>query len=343
MQYSDIQEVACPLIPELKIIRTKDGKCLVTAVSAIMHPCEQEQHTAEKSWSRFQKTHPCMIPTTNTINASGPDEFAYVYITKNGRQTAALSISPGLEYLCQNKGGVKADANKEKFLELIHDFQQPRSSTPGSKLGKRPYTAQDDELNDTTSVCTSQRKILEFRFKRNAALITAHVDGAMQTIKTDMKTIGDGVGEKQDDIKREVQKVNDQFTGVGVMQTKIENEVKRVGNEVKKSNQASIQNVEFYQQQLLKAEEANERQRYTISELNKQLKKQQSSQGSATADGKMIMASLDSLKKENAAMRMTMESLKKDNAAMKAAQAANDIVMQSMHSMLTTMMGVIAP
>jgi len=298
----------------------------------------------------FVKAHPCMEHTKDIMELSHVDEHAYSYVTKNGRDSIALSIYPGLEYLCQHKGGAKAAANKEKFLELIQSFKQPQSAATGSKLGKRPYTAQDDELNDTTSVCTSQRKILEFRFKRNAALITAHVDGAMQTIKTDMKTIGDGVGEKQDDIKREVQKVNDQFTGVGVMQTKIENEVKRVGNEVKKSNQASIQNVEFYQQQLLKAEEANERQRYTISELNKQLKKQQSSQGSATADGKMIMASLDSLKKENAAMRAAqatnaaaMESLKKDNAAMKAAQAANDIVMQSMHSMLTTMMGVIVP
>ena len=315
-----------------------------------MSLCEQDNQSAKASWSQFMKAHQCMVPTTNIANSSDMGHFSYFYKARAGRETVALSISPGLEYLCKHKTGVKADANKEKFLELIHTFQQSPSATSASKLGKRPYTAQDDELNDTTSVCTSQRKILEFRFKRNAALITAHVDGAMQTIKTDMKTIGDGVGEKQDDIKREVQKVNDQFTGVGVMQTKIENEVKRVGNEVKKSNQASIQNVEFYQQQLLKAEEANERQRYTISELNKQLKKQQSSQGSTTADGKMIMASLDSLKKENAAMRAAqatnaaaMESLKKDNAAMKAAQAANDIVMQSMHSMLTTMMGVIVP
>ena len=134
-KYSDIQEVKSAVIPELKILQVKGGKCCVNAVSAIMALCNQELRSAENTWSLFMKAHSCMQPKKNILELSGGNEHAYSYATKRGKETVALSISPGLEYLCQYKGGTKAIANKEVFLRFIRSFDQQHSTLYASNPG----------------------------------------------------------------------------------------------------------------------------------------------------------------------------------------------------------------
>ena len=111
MQYVDIKSISCPLVPALNVLQTKEGKVAVNAVSAMMVLCEKDNNSAKTAWCQFIKAHPCMIPTADLVTSSGDVELSYKYVSDHGRTTTALSISPGLEYLCQHKGGCEMLVN----------------------------------------------------------------------------------------------------------------------------------------------------------------------------------------------------------------------------------------
>ena len=305
--YSDVQEVTCTLIPELKILQIKNGKVLVNAVSAIMSLCEQEQRSAENSWSLFMKAHSCMKPTKKISDYPSGNEYAYSYPTARGKETVALSISPGLEYLCQHKGGTKAAANKEKFLQLIHSFKQQQAAPTGSNLGKR--AGADDSLDapDDSQAIVKIQRVLDVSLDNTVARVNSTVKGAVTSINTEIKNVGDGV-----------LKVSEKFTGVEEKQTELKNDFGRVSSEFKKANQIA----KYYHEQLVLSNAANERQRYIISELNKKLDVLQRNPTSSTANELIIIDELKTVKQANAALETKVAE---------------------MHAMLTTIIGVMTP
>ena len=257
------------------------------------------------------KAHPCMIPMTKTMNSSDTNELTYVYITAHGRQTAALSISPGLEYLCQNKGGIKANTNKERFLELINSLKSPQPVShvvpAESVLGKRAGT--DDQLDapDDSQAVVKIQRVLDVSLDKTVARVNSTVRGAVTAINTEIKNVGDGV-----------LKVSEQFTGVEAKQTELKNDLERVSNEVKNANKLA----RYYHEQLVISNTANERQRYTISELNKKVDMLQRNPTNSNANELIIIAELKTVKQANAALE---------------AKVAD------MHSMLSTIINVLTP
>ena len=55
------------------------------------------------------------------------------YVTTNGKPSYVLSIS-GLEFLCKNITGHKADQNRPKFLELLDTFKNSYAAIQDSKV-----------------------------------------------------------------------------------------------------------------------------------------------------------------------------------------------------------------
>ena len=296
------------------MVQTKEGKVAVNAASAMMVLCDQDHRSAMATWSQFSKAHPCMKPTTNLVDASEVAEFSYTYVSDYGRTNTALSISPGLEYLCQHKGGTKAAANKEKFLELIHFFKQQQAVPTGSNLGKRAGT--DDQLDapDDSQAVVKIQRVLDVSLDKTVARVNSTVRGAVTAINTEIKNVGDGV-----------LKVSEQFTGVEAKQTELKNDLERVSNEVKNANKLA----RYYHEQLVISNTANERQRYTISELNKKVDMLQRNPTNSNANELIIIAEL--------------KTVKQDNAAMKTAQAALEAKVADMHSMLSTIINVLTP
>ena len=262
----------------------------MNAVSAMMFLCDQDNKSATASWSQFIKAHPCMAPSINLVDSPDTNEHSYHYIAESEKKVTALSLSPGLEFLCKHKTGAKANANKEKFLGFIHSFKQQYAVSSGPDLGKRASCADLQIVASTESQHVAKiQKVLQVTLARNVSRVTSHVDGAVKAINADINNIYHGV------------------TGVGDMQVKIQDEVKKVSKEVKKGNQVSAQTSEFLQQQLWEAQAANERQRHVISELNKQIRKQQSTP--ETANERLIIATLDSLKKDVAILKTNVATI----------------------------------
>ena len=289
MQHADIQTISYPIIPGLLVLQTKDGKVVVNAVSAVMFLCDQDNKSAKATWNQFTNAHPCVIPTTNIIDSSDAVEFSYLYPSVHGKKTTALSFSPGLEYLCQHKGGTKAAANKEKFLQLIHSFKQQQAAPTGSNLGKR--AGADDSLDtpyDSQAIIKIQR-VLDVSLDNTVARVNSTVKGAVTSINTEIKNVGDGV-----------LKVSEKFTGVEEKQTELKNDFGRVSSEFKKANQIA----KYYHEQLVLSNAANERQRYIISELNKKLDVLQRNPTSSTV--KQANAALETKVAEMHAMLTTI-------------------------------------
>jgi len=306
-QYANLKSIPCPLVPGLNVVQTKEGKVAVNAVSAMMVLCEKDNNSAKTAWCQFSKAHPCMKPTTDLVDASEVAEFSYTYVSDHGRTNTALSISPGLEYLCQHKGGTKAAANKEKFLQLIHSFKQQQAAPTGSNLGKR--AGADDSLDtpyDSQAIIKIQR-VLDVSLDNTVARVNSTVKGAVTSINTEIKNVGDGV-----------LKVSEKFTGVEEKQTELKNDFGRVSSEFKKANQIA----KYYHEQLVLSNAANERQRYIISELNKKLDVLQRNPTSSTANELIIIEELKTVKQANAALETKVAE---------------------MHAMLTTIIGVMMP
>ena len=98
------------------------------------------------------KGNACMQPKRDILQHSEAYEHVYSYVTKHGNKTVALSISPGLEYLCQKKGGPNASANRERFLELIDSFKQQTASSPEPILENHPAYCPASDMSSSSSV-----------------------------------------------------------------------------------------------------------------------------------------------------------------------------------------------
>jgi len=261
-QNSEIQEVSCPLIPGLVILQTKDGYNFVNAVSAVMALCDQDNNSAKVSWGIFMKGNACMQPKRDILQHSEAYEHVYSYVTKHGNKTVALSISPGLEYLCQNKGGPKANANKEKFLELINTFKQQNAGSSASILGKRPAYRQGyhlpeapggpDQSSELSMVHMQAFQVMANGFKSVQVQHHMQVTGELGLIKGEVATVNGGLG-----------LLNGKVAGVETAITNVKgdviNEVKSVHAEVKKGNDDKIKKLEEQlrekDQQLLKKDQ----------------------------------------------------------------------------------------
>lgn len=307
--------------------------------------CDQDNASAKVSWTLFAKKYVCMQPKKELLNRLETNEHAYAYTTANGQKTVALSISPGLEYLCQNKGGPKANANKEKFLGLINSFKQQNSaSSVKTVLGKRPGYS---ELNAPVGP------------EQPAELPLVQLQAIQQMTKNQLQ-IKSGI----DIIQSGQMQIHDKVTGVGNEMVSFKGEmlkeVASLRDEVKQGNDrikylekqlrekdqklldAEVTRVQENQKNhtlLSEEREVNKRQRYQISQLHKQL------------NGHVILP--DKVKKigeDTAKILSKVDAIQKDSkkidTLIKVLCVENDRRKEEhteIKTMLTTMMSMIAP
>jgi len=265
---------------------------------------------ARSTWSKFAQNHPCVQAQYYLYDApAGSEVMAYKYRTKAGHESSILNLK-GVEYATQHLRplGVGANENRAKFLGLIQEWKkmEEHATHSASILGKRPAYRQGyhlpeapggpDQSSELSMVHMQAFQVMANGFKSVQVQHHTQITGELGLIKGEVATVNGGLG-----------LLNGKVAGVETAITNVKgdviNEVKSVHAEVKKGNDDKIKKLEEQlrekDQQLLKKdkqlraaeatrikerkdskalldqkEEANKRQRYTISDLNKQRNEQ---------------------------------------------------------------------